>query len=96
MGIFNRVREKVEEKVNHVKAKAAAVATAVCVGAAGCVACAEDAGKANEAVVSAMTKVAGDMTATATSILPIALGVVGLGLVVVFGIRLFKRISSKG
>lgn len=52
-------------------------------------------GTANSAVVSAMTSAAADMTATGTSLIPIALGVVTLILVVVFGIRFFKRIVNK-
>ena len=52
-------------------------------------------GSANQAVVTAMQGVAGDMTATGTAILPIALGVVGLAIVVVFGIRIFKKVVNK-
>lgn len=52
-------------------------------------------GTANQAVVTAMTGVAGDMTATGTAILPIALGVVGLAIVVVFGIKIFKKVVNK-
>lgn len=55
---------------------------------------AESAGTANSAVTSAMTTVANDMVATGNSIIPIALGVVGLAIVVVFGIRLFKKIAK--
>ena len=46
-------------------------------------------------LVSAMTGVANDMTSTATSLIPIALGVVGIALVVVFGIKIFKKIANK-
>lgn len=53
------------------------------------------AGTANTDVVNAMTTVANDMKATGNSLIPIALGVVGLAIVVVFGIRIFKRIVSK-
>lgn len=52
-------------------------------------------GTANDAVVSAMTKVANDSIATGNAIIPIALGVVGLAMVVVFGIKIFKKIFSK-
>ena len=55
----------------------------------------EGGGTANQAVVTAMQGVAGDMTATGTAILPIALGVVGLAIVVVFGIRIFKKVVNK-
>ena len=51
---------------------------------------------ASSATVSAMTTLANDMKATATSLIPIALGVVGLSMVVVFGIRIFKRIAGRG
>lgn len=52
-------------------------------------------GSANEAVVSAMSSTAGDMIATGTAILPVALGVVGLILVVTFGIKIFKGVAKK-
>lgn len=51
---------------------------------------AAESGTANSAVVTAMTGVASDMTATGTAILPIALGVVGLVLVVRYGLKVFK------
>lgn len=59
------------------------------------VAFAESSGTANSAVTSAMTSVANDMTATATSLIPIALGVVGIVLVVIYGIKIFKKIANK-
>ena len=60
------------------------------------VAFAESTGTANSAVTSAMTFwVANDMTATATSLIPIALGVVGIVLVVIYGIKIFKKIANK-
>lgn len=55
----------------------------------------EASGTANQAVVSSMTTVANDMVATATSILPVALTVVGLSLVIVYGIKMFKKIANK-
>ena len=55
---------------------------------------AESSGSANSAVTSAMTTVANDMVATGNSIIPIALTVVGLAIVVVFGIRMFKKIAK--
>lgn len=57
---------------------------------------AESSGTASTATVTAMTSLANDMKATATSLIPIALGVVGLSMVVVFGIRIFKRIAGRG
>lgn len=56
---------------------------------------AETTGTANSAVVSAMTTTANDMVATGTAILPVALTVVGLALVVTFGIRIFKSVAKK-
>ena len=55
---------------------------------------AEGSGTANSAVVSGMTSVANDMTATLTSLIPIALGVVGIGIVVMFGVRKFKQLAK--
>lgn len=52
-------------------------------------------GTANSAVVTAMQTTANDMMATGSSIIPIALTVVGLALVVVFGIRIFKKVVGK-
>lgn len=56
---------------------------------------AESTGTANQAVVSAMTNISNDMIATANSIIPVALTTVGLSIVVVFGIRIFKRVMGK-
>lgn len=56
---------------------------------------AADSGSANQAVVTAMTGVASDMISTGTAILPVALGVVGLILVVTFGIKIFKGVAKK-
>lgn len=46
-------------------------------------------------VVSELTSVASEMTSTGTSLIPVALGVVTLSMVVIFGIRFFKRIIGK-
>lgn len=54
----------------------------------------ETTGTANQAVVSAMTTAANDMVATGTSIIPIALTVVTLTFAVMFGIRMFKKVSG--
>lgn len=51
-------------------------------------------GTPNNAVVSAMTTVSNDMVATAESIIPVALTVVGIALVVVFGVRIFKKVAK--
>lgn len=47
------------------------------------------------ALTSAFTSIAADLTSTATAVAPIALGVIGLSLVVIFGIKMFKRITNK-
>lgn len=47
------------------------------------------------ALTSAFTSITGDLTSVATSVAPIALGVIGLSLVVIFGIKMFKRITNK-
>lgn len=56
---------------------------------------ADGTGTANSDVTTAMTTVANDMVATGTAIIPIALTVVGISLVVIYGIKMFKRIASK-
>lgn len=77
------------------KRKVAAVLTGIGGVVGGAVpAVAAESGSANQAVVGAMTTVAGDMTATATAILPIALGVVGLILVVRYGLKTFKSAAK--
>lgn len=55
---------------------------------------AESAGSANSATVTAMTGLASDMTATGSALIPIALGVVGLGLVVIYGVKIFRKIAK--
>ena len=52
-------------------------------------------GSANSAVTTAVTTMANDMIATGNAVVPIALGVVGIALVVVFGIRIFKKVVNK-
>ena len=56
---------------------------------------AEGTGTVNNDVKTAMETVAADMIATGNAIVPVALGVVGIALVVVFGIRIFKMIVKK-
>ena len=53
-------------------------------------------GTANAAVTSAMTGIANDMVATGTAMIPIALTVVGIAVVVVFGKRIFGKVSGTG
>lgn len=49
----------------------------------------------NESLISALTTVANDCLSFIGSALPIALPVVGAGVVVAFGIKTFKKITSK-
>lgn len=55
---------------------------------------AQETGTANADVVTAVTTMANDMKATGNAIIPIALTVVGLTLVVTFGLRIFKKIAK--
>lgn len=47
------------------------------------------------ALTSAFTTITSDLTSVATSVAPIALSIIGISLVVVFGIKMFKRITNK-
>lgn len=47
------------------------------------------------ALTTAMTTVRTDFFSALTSILPIALAIVGAGLVIVLGVRYFKSIAKK-
>jgi hypothetical protein len=77
------------------KAKVCAMVVAVVSVLATTCAMAESAsGTANAATVTAMTGVANDMVATIQAIIPIALTVVGIGLVVMAGIRIFRKIAK--
>lgn len=76
------------------KAKAAVMALPITAMSAMTVFAGDTAGTANNDVVSAMTTVAGDMRATGNAIIPVALTVVGLGLVVVFGVRIFRKVAK--
>lgn len=48
-----------------------------------------------EAMTTAFTSGAGEMKTMITSIAPIGIGVVVAGMVVVFGVKFFKRIAGK-
>lgn len=47
------------------------------------------------ALSTAFTSITSDLTSVATTVAPIALGVIGLSLVVIFGIKMYKRITQK-
>lgn len=85
------------EALKKLKKKATVmVATAIATAAAAVPVLAEggSTGSANTAVTNAMQTVAGDMIATGNSIVPIALTVVGISLVVIFGVRMFRKIAK--
>ena len=69
--------------------------TALCCIMSVCAAAfADTTGTANSAVTTAMTQVAADMVATINAMIPIALTVVGIILVVMAGIRAFKKLAK--
>lgn len=47
------------------------------------------------ALSTAFQTIAGDLTTVITTIAPIALGIVGAGMVLVFGVKWFKRLTNK-
>lgn len=57
------------------------------------------AGSGSSSIVSALSTafedIAGDLTTVITTIAPIALGIVGAGMVLVFGVKWFKRLTNK-
>ena len=48
-----------------------------------------------QALSTAFTSIASDLTSVITTIAPIALGIVGAGIVLVFGVKWFKRLTNK-
>lgn len=44
---------------------------------------------------TAFQTIASDLTSTITTIAPIALGIVGSGIVLIFGVKWFKRLTNK-
>ena len=47
------------------------------------------------ALSTAFSTIAGDLGSVITTIAPIALGIVGAGMVLVFGVKWFKRLTNK-
>lgn len=47
------------------------------------------------AMTTAFTNIASQLQSVATSVAPIALGIIGISTVVIFGIKLYKRITNK-
>lgn len=48
------------------------------------------------ALQNAMTSVSTDVQSAISTVLPIALGIMGFGLVITLGIKYFKKIANKG
>lgn len=48
-----------------------------------------------QSLSTAFTSIASDLTSVITTIAPIALGIVGAGMVLVFGVKWFKRLTNK-
>lgn len=76
------------------KLKYAAVAVGSTVAMAVPVLAESGGGTAQSAVVTAMTGLANDMVATGTALIPIGLTVVGITMVVRYGVRVFKGIAK--
>lgn len=47
------------------------------------------------ALTSAFTSISADLQSTATSVAPIALSIIGVSIVIIFGIRMYKKITNK-
>lgn len=47
------------------------------------------------ALTTAFTTIASQLQSVAVSVAPIALGIIGVSTVVIFGIKLYKRITNK-
>lgn len=56
---------------------------------------AESGGTANSAVTTAVSDIADDMMATGAAIIPVALGVIGLTIVVRYGIKVFRSVIGR-
>lgn len=86
------VKEMILENKN--KLAVAGTAALATVASAAPVLASETSGTADSDVVSAMTSLAADMVATGKAVIPIALTVVGISLVVTFGIRIFRSVAG--
>lgn len=49
---------------------------------------------ANTGVITALTQIAGDITATVAGVAPVAIGIVGVFMVWKFGMKFFKGLSK--
>lgn len=52
-------------------------------------------GTVESALTTAFTTIASQLQSVAVSVAPIALGIIGISTVVIFGIKLYKRITNK-
>lgn len=59
------------------------------------IAYADGASTVRTALTSALTTVGNDMTGVISDVLPIGLGIVGAVMVVVFGVKIFKKLTGK-
>lgn len=48
-----------------------------------------------EALETALSGIATDMTSTVGSVVPIAVGIIGSVMVVIFGVKLFKKLTGR-
>lgn len=55
----------------------------------------EETATVTNALVTGLTSVASDIQGTITSVLPVALGVVGAVMVITFGVKFFKKIIGR-
>lgn len=53
------------------------------------------ASSASDALVAGLTQIGSDMSGMIIKVVPIALGIVGAIMVIIFGIKLFKKITGK-
>ena len=56
---------------------------------------AEGASTVRNALTTSLTSVGNDLTGVITDVLPIALGIVGAVMVIVFGVKIFKKLTGK-
>ena len=56
---------------------------------------AQGASTVRNALTTSLTSVGNDLTGVINDVLPIALGIVGAVMVVVFGVKIFKKLTGK-
>lgn len=95
--MFSKVRTLVKKNSSRLMLGAGTVGTALCTS---CVtAFASEAGSTNvsitESMVTAFTSIKDDILSAIAKIAPIALPVLGAGLLIVVGIKIFKKVTGK-